>query len=75
MFPGLLHNRSIPENTFTSAPHKRGQADCDHGLQFPFGLDHLLGTTQARPRARTFPLIKIQVYYSLFHPTRSEFRI
>ena len=70
MFPGLLHNRSIPENTFASAPHKRGQADCDLGLQFPFGLDHLLGTTHARPRgrARTFLLIKIKVHYSFISP-------
>ena len=42
MAPGLLHDRSIPETTFASAPHKRGQADCDQDLQLPFGPDHLL---------------------------------
>ena len=52
MVPGLLHNRSIPETTFASAPHKRGQADCDQDLQLPIGPDHLLGTTHARPRGR-----------------------
>ena len=42
MAPGLLHDRSIPETTFASAPHKRGQADCSQDLQLPFGPDHLL---------------------------------